>query len=64
MRENVLKRLIFGLWGGGGGLNNPVVALNVPAGEWDTVRVLESETVMLEMKDGREAIGSEDVLEL
>ena len=31
----------------------PVVALNIPAGQWHTVRALESGTVILEMKDGR-----------
>ena len=30
-----------------------VVALNVPAGLWHTVRALESGTVILEMKDGK-----------
>ena len=41
----------------------PVVGLNIPAGQWHTVRVLESGTVILEMKDGKyEAIGEEDVL--
>ena len=28
------------------------VALNIPAGQWHTVEVLESGTVILEMKDG------------
>jgi cupin fold WbuC family metalloprotein len=32
--------------------NGPVFALNIPAGQWHTVRALESETVILEMKDG------------
>lgn len=32
--------------------NGPVVALNIPAGQWHTVRALESGTVILEMKDG------------
>lgn len=32
--------------------NGPVYALNIPAGQWHAVRVLESETVILEMKDG------------
>ena len=32
--------------------NGPVVALNVPAGQWHTVRALESGTVILEMKNG------------
>ena len=33
--------------------NGPVVALNIPAGQWHTVRALESGTVLLEMKDGK-----------
>ena len=33
--------------------NGPVVALNVPAGQWHTVRSLESGSVILEMKDGQ-----------
>lgn len=42
----------------------PVVALNIPAGQWHTVRVLESGTVILEMKNGAyEPIGAEDILE-
>lgn len=32
--------------------NGPVVALNISAGQWHTVRALESGTVILEMKDG------------
>lgn len=32
--------------------NGPVVALNIPIGQWHTVRALESGTVILEMKDG------------
>lgn len=32
--------------------DGPVVALNIPAGQWHTVRSLESGTVILEMKDG------------
>ena len=32
--------------------NGPVVALNVPAGQWHTVRALESGSVILEMKNG------------
>lgn len=30
----------------------PVVALNIPAGQWHSVEVMESGTVILEMKDG------------
>jgi len=44
--------------------NGPVVALNIPAGQWHTVRALESGTVILEMKDGPyEPIGPEDILD-
>lgn len=32
--------------------NGPVVALNIPAGQWHTVQALESGTVILEMKNG------------
>ena len=43
--------------------NGPVVALNIPAGQWHTVRTLESGSVILEMKDGAyEPIGPEDIL--
>ena len=43
--------------------NGPVVALNIPAGQWYTARALESGTVILEMKDGPfEPIGPEDIL--
>jgi quercetin dioxygenase-like cupin family protein len=39
------------------------VALNIPAGQWHTVKALESGTVILEVKDGRyEPIGEEDIL--
>ena len=41
----------------------PVVALNSPAGQWHTVRALESGTVILEVKDGGYVpIGAEDIL--
>ena len=41
-----------------------VVPLNVLAGQWYTVRALESGSVILEMKDGAyRPIGSEDMLE-
>lgn len=37
----------------------------VPAGQWHTVRALESGSVLLEMKEGKfEAVGEEDVLRL
>ena len=32
--------------------NGPAVALNVPIGQWHTVRALESGSVILECKDG------------
>ena len=43
--------------------NGPVVALNIPAGQWHTVRALESGTVILEMKNGKyEPISDVDIL--
>ena len=45
--------------------NSPTVALNIPAGQWHTVRSLESGTVILEVKvkDGPyEPISPEDIL--
>jgi len=45
--------------------DGPVFAINVPLGQWHTVRALESGTVILEMKDGTyEPTGPEDVLSL
>lgn len=45
--------------------NGQVVALNIPAGQWHTVRALESGSVILEMKEGvYEPIGPEDMLEV
>lgn len=45
--------------------NGPVVALNIPIGQWHTARALESGTVILEMKDGLyEPTGPEDILAL
>ena len=51
------------------GMTDPVsgmtmgCALNIPAGQWHTLRALESGTVILEMKDGvYEPIGAEDVM--
>ena len=42
----------------------PICALNIPAGQWHTLRALESGTVILEMKDGAyEPICPEDVME-
>ena len=44
--------------------NGPVVALNIPIGQWHTVRALESGTVILECKDGAyEPLGPEDILQ-
>ena len=44
--------------------NGPVVAVNIPAGQWHTVRALESGTVIMEVKDvAYEPIGPEDILE-
>ena len=40
------------------------VALNIPIGQWHTVRVLESGTVILECKDGKyEPLGEGDVMQ-
>lgn len=45
--------------------NAQVVALNIPAGQWHTVRALESGSVILEMKEGAyEPSGPEDILTL
>jgi len=45
--------------------NGPVVALNIPAGQWHMVRALESGTVILEVKDGPyEPTGPEDILQM
>lgn len=39
------------------------VAVNIPIGQWHSVEVLESGTVILECKDGPyEPLGSEDIL--
>lgn len=44
--------------------NGEVVALNVPAGQWHTVRALESGSVILECKEGAyEPLGEGDVME-
>lgn len=43
--------------------NGPVVAVNIPAGQWHTVRALESGTCIVEMKNGGyEPLGEEDIL--
>jgi cupin fold WbuC family metalloprotein len=45
--------------------NGQVVALNIPAGQWHTVRALESGSVILEMKEGAyEPIQDCDVLKM
>ena len=45
--------------------NGPVVAVNIPAGQWHTAKALESGTVILEMKNGAyEPIVPEDILAL
>ena len=45
--------------------NGPVVALNIPAGQWHTLRSLESGSVILEVKYGKfEPLGEEDILAL
>ena len=44
-------------------LNGPIVALNIPAGQWHTVQALESGTVILEMKNGKyEPLSDVDIL--
>lgn len=43
--------------------NGPVMALNIPAGQWHTLRSLESGSVILEMKDGKfEPLSEVDIL--
>ena len=43
----------------------PIFLVNVPAGQWHTVRALESGSVLLECKDGKcEPLGEEDILSL
>jgi len=43
--------------------NGPNVAINIPIGQWHTIRALESGTVLLECKDGPyEPLGEEDIL--
>ena len=45
--------------------NGPVVALNVPLGQWHTVRAIESGSVILECKDGPyEPTSDADILSL
>ena len=43
--------------------NGPVVAVSIPIGQWHTVHVQESGTVIMEVKDGPyEPLGPEDFL--
>lgn len=43
--------------------NGPIVALNIPIGQWHTLRSIESGTVIMEVKDGSyEPIRDEDIL--
>ena len=43
--------------------NGPVMALNIPAGQWHTLRSMESGSVILEMKDGKfEPLSEVDIL--
>lgn len=45
--------------------NGPVVVLNIPAGQWHTLRAIESGSVILEMKDGKfEPLQECDVLKM
>jgi cupin fold WbuC family metalloprotein len=45
--------------------NGPVVALNIPAGQWHTVRALETGTVIMEMKNGAyEPLSDVDILKM
>lgn len=45
--------------------NGPVVAVNIPAGQWHTVRALESGTVILEAKNGAyEPLSNVDILQI
>ena len=47
------------------GMTEVACALNIPTGQWHTIRALESGTVILEMKDGPyEPIGEGDVMRL
>ena len=57
--EGVLEECIELAAGG------PVCALNIPVGQWHTLRSLESGTVILEMKDGAyEPISPTDILSM
>lgn len=44
--------------------NSDCVALNIPMGQWHTVEVLESGTVIMEFKDGAyQPLSPEDIME-
>ena len=56
-----LERVCFATYEVSAG--GPICALNIPAGNWHTLRALESGTVILEMKDGAyEPISDCDIL--
>lgn len=41
----------------------PVMAVNIPAGQWHSIRAVESGSVVLSCKDGKwEPLGEEDIL--
>lgn len=43
--------------------NGATVAINIPVGQWHTIKSIETGTVIVEMKDGAyEPIGPEDIL--
>ncbi len=45
--------------------NGPIVAVNIPAGQWHSIRAVESGSVVLSCKDGRyEPLGDVDILSL
>ena len=45
--------------------NSECVALNIPKGQWHTVEVLESGTVIMEVKEGAyEPLSPEDIMEV
>ena len=45
--------------------NGPVVALNVPIGQWHTIRMLESSTCILECKNGAyRALSPDEIMEV
>lgn len=45
--------------------NGQTVAVNIPIGQWHTIRSMESGTVIIEVKDGKyEPTGAEDILSL